>query len=496
MANNDVGAGSVPPGFTPMHAPTAPDALTVGRRIRAARVERGWSLQQLADAVGKAISQVSLIENGKRELRVGELRQLATIFDLSVDELLDPTPPNRRAELEIALTHAQEGVLYRSLGLPELPVRKSLSDEAIETILRLHDELVRIHNDRAATPEEARRVNGEIRAEQRAAGNYYPQLEATARELLAAIDHTRGPVSQRGVAELAAHLGFTLHYVGDLPHSTRSITDAANHRIYLPVRPSSSDPRSTVLQALAAAVLGKREPRDYGELLRQRVETNYLAAAILIPEASAVTLLREAKQARALSVEDLRDEFSVSYEVAAHRFSNLATRHLEIPVHFLKVHSSGAILKAYENDDVQFPSDPLGTVEGQLVCKEWSARQVFRVEDRMSPYYQYTDKPVGTYWCTSRIEASAAGEFSISVGTRFADARWFRGRETRNRRNSRCPDTGCCREPEAALAAKWADAAWPSARLKSSLLAAMPTGTFTGIDRVAVLEFLERHAPQ
>jgi hypothetical protein len=37
---------------------------------------------------------------------------------------------------------------------------------------------------------------------------------------------------------------------------------------------------------------------------------------------------------------------------------------------------------------------------------------------------------------------------------------------------------------------------WPVARLHASLLAAMPTGTFTGVDRVAMLEFLERHAPE
>ena len=145
--------------------------------------------------------------------------------------------------------------------------------------------------------------------------------------------------------------------------------------------------------------------------------------------------------------------------------------------------------------EVQFPTDALGTVEGQIVCRWWSARQVFERDDRMSPYYQYTDKPRGTYWCTSHIASSATGEFSISVGTRFADAKWFRGRDTTHRLVSRCPDESCCRAPEAALARRWDEKAWPSARLNSSLLAAMPTGTFTGVDRAAVYEFLEAHAP-
>jgi hypothetical protein len=35
----------------------------------------------------------------------------------------------------------------------------------------------------------------------------------------------------------------------------------------------------------------------------------------------------------------------------------------------------------------------------------------------------------------------------------------------------------------------------PSARLNSSLLAAMPSGVFPGVDSTEVFEFLEAHAP-
>lgn len=472
------------------------DSLTIGRRIRQLRTDRGMTLDDLAGALDRAPSQVSVIENGKRELKLGELQRLARALDTTLDDLLSPEPPSRRAALEIALERAQRGPLYASLGLPPLPVRKSLSDEAIETVLGLHAELQRLHSERAATPEEARRANVGLRAEQRRRGNYFPELEATARDLLGAIGHRGGPLSQRLASELAAHLGFTLHYVADLPATTRSVTDHRNGRIYLPVRQSAGgDPRSALLQALAAHVLGKQEPRDYADLLRQRVETNYLAGALLIPEASAVEFLTAAKKARELSVEDLRDAFATTYETAAHRFTNLATEHLGIPVHFLKVHASGAISKAYENDGAAFPTDVLGAIEGQIVCRYWSARQVFDVEDRFSPYHQYTDKPNGTFWCTSSIQSTAAGSFSVSVGTPFAHVKWFRGRDTALRQVSRCPDPDCCQRPPAALAERWAQHAWPSARLNSSLLAAMPSATFTGVDLTEVYEFLEEHAP-
>lgn len=471
------------------------DALTIGRRIRQLRLDRGMTLEALATAIGRAPSQVSVVENGKRELKLGELQRFARVLGSSLDDLLSPEAPTGRAGLEIALERAGRGPIFASLDLPPVPVRKGLSDEAIATILRLHDELERLHRERAATPEEARRANTELRADQRRRGNYFPELERTARDLLAAVGHSGGPLSQRVASELAAHLGFSLHYVTDLPASTRSVTDLEHGRIYLPVRQGAADPRSPLLQALAAHVLAKREPRDYADLLRQRVETNYLAGALLIPESTAVGFLQAAKQARELSVEDLRDAFAVSYETAAHRFTNLATEHLGLPVHFLKVHASGTVSKAYENDGAAFPTDALGAVEGQLVCRWWSARQVFEIADRMSPFHQYTDKPAGTYWCTSSIQSTAAGDFSLSVGTPFAHSKWFRGRDTPRRLTSSCPDPTCCRRPADALAARWGDKAWPSARLNASLLAAMPSGTFTGVDTTDVYEFLERHAP-
>ncbi len=472
------------------------DSLTIGRRIRQLRNFRKMTLDDMGVKIGRAASQVSVVENGKRELKLGELQRFARALDVSIDQLLSSEPPTARAGLEIALERIQRSPLYASLGLPRLAVRKALSDGAIEAILGLYRELERVHSERAATPEEARRANTELRKSMRRRHNYFAELEDVARGLLAAVGHTGGPLSQRVTSDLGTHLGFTLHYVPDLPGSTRSVTDLNNGRIYVPLGASAdSDPRSVVLQALANHVLGHAEPANYADFLDQRVQTNYLAAALLVPEQSAVEFLTRAKVARELSVEDLRDAFGVSYETAAHRFTNLSTEHLGIPVHFLKVHESGTISKAYENDSVTLPTDALGAVEGQVVCRFWSARRVFDVADRFNPYHQYTDKPAGTYWCTSRIQSSPRGQFSVSVGTQFAQAKFFRGRDTENRFTSTCPDPSCCRTPPSALAAKWDKHSWPSARLNSSLHAAMPTGAFPGVDSTEVFEFLERNAP-
>ncbi|KZM36302.1 anaerobic benzoate catabolism transcriptional regulator [Oerskovia enterophila] len=473
------------------------DALTIGRRIRHLRTEKGMTLDDLGAAIGRAPSQVSVIENGRREPKFSQLQAIARALGASVEDLLSAEPPTRRAALEIELERAQRGPLFASLGLGAVRVGKSLPSDALEAIVGLQRELERLHTERAATPEEARRANTELRATMRAQDNHFPELETTARELLDGVGHARGPMSQRVAADLATHLGFSLHYVHDLPHSTRSVIDLRHHRVYLPSTGTraSSDPRSALLQALASHVLGHHEPRDYAEFLRQRVEANYLSAALLLPERDAVKLLKEAKDAREISVEDLRDAFSVSYETAAHRFTNLATTHLGIGVHFMKIHESGIIHKAYENDGVRFPADPLGAVEGQYVCRNWTARTVFAVEDRLSPFSQYTDTPTGTYWCTSRVQDSDDGQFSVSVGVPFAHVKWFRGRETSERTVSRCPDESCCRRPPAALTERWGEQSWPSARPHASMLAAMPVGAFPGVDQTEVYRFLEAHAP-
>ncbi|MCP2032333.1 putative transcriptional regulator/DNA-binding XRE family transcriptional regulator [Okibacterium sp. HSC-33S16] len=472
------------------------DALLLGRRIRSLRIARGMTLEQLGAAIDRAPSQVSTIENGKREPRLSMLRRIASALGTTTDNLLVDEVPNERAGLEIAVERAQRGAVFSALGIGPIRVSKAHSDETLRTILALHAEVERLHRERAATPEEARRANASLRATMRARDNYFPELEAQAKELLVAVGHTGGPVSQQLVSDMANHLGFTLHYVGDLPHSTRSVTDSRNGRIYLPTQQSASrDSRSPVVQAFASSVLGHSEPTSYADFLRQRVETNYLTAAILLPESDAVRFLTEAKNFRRISLEDLRDAFAVSYETAAHRFTNLATARLGIPVHFTKVHESGTIVKAYSNDGVKHPTDALGAVEGTTVCRKWTAFTVFAAEDRFSPWYQYTDNPNGTYWCTSRIEKAKEGEYSITVGVPFEHVKWFRGRETSNRSQSSCPDESCCKSAPSDLADKWAHQSWPAARTPTSLLAALPTGTFPGVDQVEVYRFLEAHAP-
>ena len=72
------------------------ELTTLGHRIRHHRLARGYTLDELGALVGVAGSQLSLIENGKRELKLGELQRLARILGVTLDELLSPEPPSKQ----------------------------------------------------------------------------------------------------------------------------------------------------------------------------------------------------------------------------------------------------------------------------------------------------------------------------------------------------------------------------------------------------------------
>ena len=472
------------------------DLIALGRRVRHLRKRAGMTLDDLAAALETAPSQLSLLENGKREPKLSQLNQLARTFEVTLDDLFGAEPPSKRAALEIELEKAQRGPLYAALGLPAVRISSRLPMDVLQSLVSLQRELRRRLEEQAATPEEARRANTELREEMRQKNNYYPEIEAAAQELLDAVGHTSGPLSHHVAADIAEHLGYSLRFVPNLPNSTRSVTDQRNRIIYLTQgRSRDWDARSVLLQALGHEVLGHTEPEDYSAFLRQRVYSNYFAASLLMPERTTVEFLRQAKQRKELAIEDLRDAFAVSYESAAHRFTNLATEHLGITCHFQKVHESGIIHKAYENDGVNFPADHSGAIEGQTICREWTSRQVFDVEDKFRSFHQYTDTAVGTFWCTARTEAHSSGIYSLSIGVPFDHVKWFRGRDTPSRSKSGCPeDPTCCRQPPPELASAWDGNAWPAARANTHLLAAMPQGAFPGVDTREVYEFLQRHS--
>ena len=472
------------------------DLVTLGSRIRHFRVVAGLTLDQLGALVGIAGSQLSLIENGRREPRLTTLTAIAASLGVAVSTLLDDAPPTERARLEIKLERMQRSPVYASLGLPSVRAAKSMGDETLAALVGLHHELARRSREAIATPEEARRANTELREQMRTLDNSLPDIDDLAEKAVRDVGHATGALTHRTVSRMAEKLGFELVHVSDLPHSARSVTDLENGRIYLPPAsiPGGHGLRSMALQAMAHRLLGHAEPQSYADFLQQRLEINYFAAACLMPIGQSLDFLRAAKAQRNIAVEDFRDAFGVTHEAAALRFTNLATAHLDITVHFLRVSDDGAVHKAYENDGLRLPVDVTGSTEGQLVCRNWSARKALTHTNRTTEYYQYTDTPEGTFFDSTQTGTTSAEEFSITIGVPFAHAKWFRGRETSTRLESRCPDESCCRRPATSLTERWRGKAWSSAKLHANILSPLPSGTFPGVDDRELYEFLEGHA--
>ena len=477
------------------------DLLVLGHRIRHARRMKGVTLADVSDFVGRPVPYLSQLENGKIEPKLGLLNELADALDTTTADLLERAAPDRRAHLEIELERAQREPAYQALGLGHLKPSAKVPDEALEHLVALWEQVRTGDPGPSDRPpdlaERARSANNALRNEMRGRNNHFPEIEAVAARGLAAAGYNgSGPISERVLTELARWCGFTIERVAQIPRSARSITDRRDKIIFIPDRGGLKvrQARSVVLQTLGHFALDHSDTTDFGDYLRQRIESNYFAAAVLAPEAPAVEFLKEADQAEDISVEDLKEVFYISYEMAAHRFTNLATEHLGIPCHFVRTDSEGVIDKAYENDGVAFPVAADGGFEGERVPRQWGCRQAWNATGSFLLHSQYTVMDEGEYFETTYIETETDRHpYAISYGTPSAFAHRFRGSNTLRREYAREREI----EPDPLLVEQWSDHAWPSAAERSHVLSALPPSQrefspFPGIDLIDVYRFLER----
>jgi len=476
------------------------DLGVLGHRIRHHRKRQNMTLADLSAGVDKPVPYLSQLENGRIEPKIGLLNNLADTLDVTVADLVDQTPPNHRAELELALARAQEHPRYQALGLPHLKPNAKITDDVLEHVVALWNAVPSTENGRSLRAEDkARLANAELRREMREGNNYFGNIEAVVAGALESTDYQgSGPMSERHITELAAHFGFRVERAHGMPSTARSVTDQRNRIIYIPLREEVDlrAARSVVLQTLGHYALDHSATRDFGDYLRQRVESNYFAAAALIPEAPAVELLTRSYEQQDLSIEDLKEAFYVSYEMAAHRFTNLATQYLDLPVHFLRCNPDGVVSKAYENDGIDYPADKDGTVEGMRVSRHWGARQAWQASQSFMLHYQHTATDGGDWWCATYIEDASSNPYAVSIGTTSELAKHFRGGDTIRRLDATSSRTA----PDPDLVDRWESVAWPSAAQRSHVLTALPPSSgefspFPGVDLVDVYRFLDRQRP-
>ncbi len=206
---------------------------------------------------------------------------------------------------------------------------------------------------------------------------------------------------------------------------------------------------------------------------------------------------QQAKKEKRLAIEDFRDAFGVTHEAAALRFTNLATSHLDMTLHFLRVGGDGALLKGYENDGLRLPTDVTGLDRGPVGLQEVERAHGVRAHqphDRVLPVHRHAGGHVlvrhadRAHGCRGvldhRRRAVRAGE--VVPRARDDAAGVVDAAPTRAAAAARPTDS-----PSAGPAQ-----AWPSARLHAHVLSPLPSGTFPGVDDAEVYEFLEAHADQ
>jgi len=474
------------------------DPLVLGRRLRHYRRRAEMTLDQLGAKVGRPAPYLSLLENGKKEPRLSLMVDIAMAVGADISELLDPEPPNRRDALEIALLRAQESALFSSLHLP--PVRPSarLDTETLAHLVGLHEALREKSGLASAGSDEVRRANGSVTRLLLDYDGYLEDVETVARDALVASAYAgEGPLSSRNLIDLARHYGFEIEPIDDMPSFARSVIDMENGLIYIAQRNElrTRQARKAILQTLAAFALGHETDPDLDTFLRQRMETAYFAAAVLVPEEPVLARLDSAKASHDIDVEDVKELFYVSYEMAAWRTSNLLTRHFDIRNHMLVSDEAGKVVKGFSNDDLPVERDEYGGLETQRLCRWWGARATLESHDRFDTHHQYTDTSTGTFFCTTHVETGREPTHAITLGVPFADARWFRGRDTENRVRSTCPDPACCRLPSSTLSSRWADKVVVSARSQARILGLLAPDPYPELNMPEILEVVDTHSP-
>ena len=65
-----------------------PAAVEFGRRVRGLRLDRGWSIERLADESGMHWTYVGSVERGERNISLNNICRLAKALDVGADGLV------------------------------------------------------------------------------------------------------------------------------------------------------------------------------------------------------------------------------------------------------------------------------------------------------------------------------------------------------------------------------------------------------------------------
>jgi len=102
---------------------------SLGADLRALRKARGFTLQGLADRLGRSVGWLSQVERGLSEPSISDLRQLAEALDVSVSSLFRVDTQQEDGAGYVVRANSRRPIGSRKAGLVEYLLSPDLTDD-------------------------------------------------------------------------------------------------------------------------------------------------------------------------------------------------------------------------------------------------------------------------------------------------------------------------------------------------------------------------------
>lgn len=144
-----------PPTRSPVVAGHTLDPATLGRRLRAARKELGWTLAEVAERSGVSITTISRAERGQLALGYENFSALGRALQMDMSAMFSEAGVTAKPFAGPVLTRSGQGVVYRGLSFSYEFLGTTAVGKQMEPVLGT------VHARTIAGPEDYARHPGE-----------------------------------------------------------------------------------------------------------------------------------------------------------------------------------------------------------------------------------------------------------------------------------------------------------------------------------------------
>jgi predicted transcriptional regulator/DNA-binding XRE family transcriptional regulator len=412
------------------------DSHLVGQRLRQLRTERGWRQADVAKQIGISPAYLNLIEKGKRTVQFPILVKALEVYGQDLEAFMTSLGAARP---DHALAKLLDDPLAKTLDLDEEDLRRLQAEPRAATTIAALFHLYK--NTRAQLDTAMARLSAgelptrtdyapsdEVSDFLEAHKNFFPELEEEAERIRTDCKLGRRVTSDQLVTIFEKRFGYRVELA--TPASGSVVRRIDRERRVITISPALVEQALKFQLCATAGLLVLDETKLHDRLLARfsprHPETprlikihlaNYFAGALMLPYAE---YFHEVQRTR-YDVEQLAQDFDMSYEACAHRLCNLGDpKRPGIPLHFLRVDVAGNISKRYSATGIRFP-------HGMGSCPKWAVHVAFLTPSVITR--QYSMMPDGSsYFCFAKVTAQpSAGSlvrgtiYSIGLGTN-ADA--------------------------------------------------------------------------